>query len=356
MERLATRIERFLRTGEGDFDSLALELFRYQFERNQPYQAFCRAQNAAPERVDHWQNIPAVPVHAFKAADLTTFPPAQAAAVFHSSATTRGTPSRHYLRDLAFYEASLKTMFAKWMLPDNAALPFLILTPPPGEAPRSSLVWMFEVVRRQWGKQAGKQDAVGSDYFLQRGRLDDVRLSAALNRTRQSGQPVALLGTTLAFLAFFDACAKHQWSWKLPSGSRLLDTGGMKTERREISRPAFLDLVQERLGIPEYQCVNEYGMCEMSSQFYGRGRSTRLHGPAWVRTLAIDPLSGEPAALSQRGLLRHFDLANIDSVLAIQTDDLGEVEAEGFQFYGRAPEAELKGCSLMTEVFLRPVS
>jgi hypothetical protein len=94
-------------------------------------------------------------------------------------------------------------------------------------------------------------------------------------------------------------------------------------------------------------------MCEMSSQFYGKGATTHLQGPEWVRTLIIDPTSGREAAEGSTGLLRHFDLANVDSVMAIQTEDLGRKAGKGFMLLGRASEAELKGCSLSAEAFLR---
>ena len=93
-------------------------------------------------------------------------------------------------------------------------------------------------------------------------------------------------------------------------------------------------------------------MCEMSSQFYGKGLSTRLEGPTWVRTLVIDPATGHETLHGQDGLLRHFDLANVDSVMAIQTEDVGRAEDQGFTLLGRAPGADVKGCSISAEAFL----
>src|SRR6185312_8503202 len=127
-EPLPRRIERFLRVEksddrsnapEDDFGALALELFAYQFDRNKPYQAFCQAQGVTAASIRRWEEIPAAPIAAFKSADLATFPLGRAAAVFHSSATTTGTPSRHYLKTLNYYEASLKAGFRRWVLPPS---------------------------------------------------------------------------------------------------------------------------------------------------------------------------------------------------------------------------------------------
>ena len=346
-ERLEQRIERFLRTDEGDFDALALELFSYQFERNRPYQAFCKAQGCTPGTVTRWQDVPAVPIRAFKSTELATFPISQAAAVFHSSGTTRNQPSRHFFRTLTYYETALASGFARWVLADQARLPYCVLAPTPGEIPHSSLSWMLEVVLRKWG-------ASGSDYYVRRGEVEEGRLFHFIEQRQAQGEPVALLGTTLAFLQLFERCARQGVSFRCATGSRLMDTGGMKTQDREVSRSEFLRDVWAYLGIPEAGCINEYGMCELSSQFYARGASEVFQGPTWVRTLGIDPGTGQPVGEGQTGLLRHFDLANVDSVMAIQTEDRGTPHPAGFVFKGRANGADLKGCSLALESYLKP--
>jgi hypothetical protein len=347
MIRIHKEIDRFLRTGVGDFDALALELFAYQFEFNAPYQAYCRAQDRTPATVGHWSQIPAVPVSAFKSVELATFPVGRAAAVFYSSTTTGQRPSRHFFRTLSYYETSLKRGFERWVMADSPGerFPLALLVPSPGEAPHSSLTWMLEVVRRKWGTGQSR-------YFIERGSLEEDCLASWLDAAQRSGEPVALLGTTLAFLEFFDLCAKGSRVFQLPPGSRLMDTGGMKTQKREVSRGQFVGAVVRFLGIPEARCVNEYGMCELSSQFYAPGRSAVLQGPAWVHVRVIDQETGTPAAGDRSGLLRFFDLANVDSVLAVQTDDVGTLKDGGFVFQGRAPGAELKGCSLSAEALL----
>src|ERR1700682_2191221 len=108
MEHLQHNIGSFLKTGGGDFEREALELFAYQFEKNRPYQAYCRLQGVTPRGIRRWQDIPAVPIGAFKSSELATFPVAQAAAHFQSSGTTRQVRSHHFLKTLTYYETSLK--------------------------------------------------------------------------------------------------------------------------------------------------------------------------------------------------------------------------------------------------------
>ena len=103
-------------------------------------------------------------------------------------------------------------------------------------------------------------------------------------------------------------------------------------------------------------------MSELSSQAYdyvaGSGpvqssklkaqSSTRLFRfPPWARAQVLSPESGQEVCDGETGLLRVFDLANVRSVLAIQTEDLAVRRGKGFELLGRAPHAEPRGCSLM---------
>jgi hypothetical protein len=111
--------------------------------------------------------------------------------------------------------------------------------------------------------------------------------------------------------------------------------------------------------VPFAWFVNEYGMTEMSSQFYDGTAGTaaepeaRWHaGPPWVRTEAADPETLAVLPHGEVGVLRHRDLANLHSVAGIQTEDLGITSAEGFRVLGRARGAEARGCSLAMDDLL----
>jgi hypothetical protein len=121
-------------------------------------------------------------------------------------------------------------------------------------------------------------------------------------------------------------------------------------------------MLRDRLGLSELYCVAEYGMTEMCSQFYDNVLRERSLGrspgyrykvvPPWVRTQVVDAETLELLPEGRVGVLRHFDLANFDSVMAIQTDDLGVAGAGGFEILGRAAGAELRGCSIAMDQWL----
>jgi hypothetical protein len=149
----------------GTFEDLALELFPLQYHQVDSYRRFCQARKKTPDNVAQWQEIPAIPTAAFKEYDLSSLPAGERTAVFHSSGTTGHRPSRHFhnRESLALYEASLLGWFQRHLLPeaapaaeDESGVPpkkpdILILTPGPALASHSSLVHMFEIVRRQFG-------------------------------------------------------------------------------------------------------------------------------------------------------------------------------------------------------------
>ena len=70
--------------------------------------------------------------------------------------------------------------------------------------------------------------------------------------------------------------------------------------------------------------------------------------PPWARAQIVSPETGREVAEGETGLIRVFDLANVRSVMAIQTEDFGVRRGGGFELIGRAALAEPRGCSLMS--------
>jgi hypothetical protein len=137
---------------------------------------------------------------------------------------------------------------------------------------------------------------------------------------------------------------------KLPANSLVLETGGYKGRSRSMPKAELHALITERLGVPSSHILCEYGMSELSSQAYDLGpRQTALrafHLPPWARARVISPETGREVSEGETGLLCVFDLANVFSVMAIQTEDLALRRGKGFNVLGRAVLAEPRGCSL----------
>ena len=239
------------------------------------------------------------------------------------------------------YEASLWNWFAAHF--NKLCVP-VFLTPPASRAPHSSLIHMFEVVRQEYGAPAsacyGRMDADGTWV------LDYPVLLAALSSAQDTGRPPLLLGTAFSFVHLLDHLAENDLRLRLPDGSRVMETGGYKNRSRTMPKSELHALITARLGVPLENIVCEYGMSELSSQAYNT--SGHFQFSPWARMQIVSPETGRQVAEGETGLIRIFDLANVFSVAAIQTEDLGVRRGDGFELIGRAELAEARGCSLMT--------
>jgi acyl-CoA synthetase (AMP-forming)/AMP-acid ligase II len=146
----------------------------------------------------------------------------------------------------------------------------------------------------------------------------------------------------------------------LPTGSRVMETGGFKGHSRELPRKELHAALAGSLGLAPERIVNQYGMTELGSQFYDsvlvdRDGARRKLGPPWVRVRLIDPESGAEAQQGKPGMIQVHDLANTGSVASIQTADLGrsiDGSPPGFEVLGRLAGAEERGCSIAADAML----
>lgn len=343
---------------EARFNEAALELFAGQFEKNRPYADYCRRLGRTPAEVWRWTEIPAVPTDAFKREPLATFDPANAARVFMTSGTSAGPESRGKVykdhEAMAVHDAVVRQGFRRWCLPDRERVRLLVLAPPEEAVPHLRMAHDCSLFLREF-------DAGGGRHLIDDAGLDEEALVQDLREAEAAGEPVMLVGATFSFVRFFDGCRERGLRFALPPGSRIADGGGYKGRSRALTKAEFLATAGESLGLPGSHCVNLLGITELTSLFYDNVLAEALAGgqaprhktnALWTRTRAVDPETLEILPAGAVGLLRHWDLANIASVPALQTDDLGLQVGSGFEVLGRAQGAELRGCSLAMEQFL----
>jgi hypothetical protein len=332
------------------FDRLALRLFEAQYRQNQPLRRYCQQAGRTPLRVRSWRDIPAVPIDAFKDVALSCAPPEQCERVFMTSGTTRAdSRGRHYHPHLRVYDLSMRENFSRRFMQGQSAMRMGILFPTESALPNSSLAHYLQLALDDFG-------APGSIGLLDEHGLHIEALCALLQQAERSGEPVALLGASYSFVHAIDALEATGARFRLPEGSRLLDTGGFKGRSRELDPQDFYRTLEAVFGVPADRCINMYGMTELSTQFYDDGNAripSVKSGPHWIRSRVIDPLSGRDVPDGERGILAHCDLANFNSVTTILTEDSGVIVPGGFLLLGRAGAAEARGCSVAVEDFLR---
>jgi hypothetical protein len=329
------------------FDEYALREFRFQYDQNAIFREFCEAKKVGPDDVKHWRDVPLVYNDVFKTNLVSSFPLEQAVMGCLTGGTTSLTQRGRIFRDedgkkLVF--AANRQMTGSYLFPDfeeGKRCRILILAPSPELAPSMGMAIGMDQTRRHFGTP-------DSLFLLGRTGIDISALLKALRESEASGVPVALIGATSAYVYFFQACRRKKWTFKLPPGSRICDGGGYRGRFGPVSRDDYYGMVKEILDIPKSHCVNVLGEAETATNLFDDGLRRHVKGlptqplarpvPPWSRVLAMDIDTLKPLPDGKVGLLAHWDLANVPTVLAIITDNLGYTTHDGTacEMVGRA--------------------
>ena len=274
-------------------------------------------------------DIPFIPISFFKTQLLKTgawVPKVN----FVSSGTTGQQTSVHAVRDPDLYLAHAVRCF-EFFFGDLEKYHFFALLPSYMERTHSSLVFMVDCfIKKSHSPKPG--------FYLN--NVDE--LMRDINNARENGKKPVLWGVTFALL---DLAERYY-----PDLSHCLvfETGGMKGRRAEITRQELHDILREGFAVDNI--YSEYGMTELFSQAYSRGGNA-FFCPPWMKILArdiTDPL--EKGLLNQTGGINVVDLANVDSVAFLETEDIGKVYSDGsFEVLGRLDNSDVRGCNLLVE-------
>jgi hypothetical protein len=365
---LADDVLAVVRAGvEGEpavFDALALRVFAYQYESNAAYRTFCDAAGVTPSSVTSWCDVPAYPTDAFKHEVVASFPMAEAVLATMTSGTTSPNQRGRIFRDEIGQElvfAANREMTGAYLFPDFAQgqrCRILIMAPSPEIAPSMGMAIGMEQTRAHFGTD-------DSAFLVGRRGVDVKALVAALREAEKTGVPVALIGATSACVYFLKACERKKMSFCLPAGTRVCDGGGYRGRFGEVTRDDYYALVGKILGVPSHHCVNTYGLAETATNFFddtlrdhvlGReGAKRHKSAPPWTRVQVVSCDTGEVLPHGELGLIRHYDLVNLPTVLGVQSDNLGVSDETGFEIVGRAKVVDGKVSALPSERTVGPM-
>ena len=321
-----------------NFDVVANQAFQFQLKHNKVYREWVSmvsrellvvSEDPNSSNTHHsplTTNNYFLPISFFKSNTIVTteFEPET---VFESSGTTQTINSRHLVKDVSIYKQSFFKAF-ELFFGDIHDWCIIGLLPSYLERNNSSLVMMVdELIKASNNPNSGF-------YLNDYQSLKEVLLKQELNR-----QKTLLIGVTFALLDFAE-----QYPMQLKY-TIVMETGGMKGRRRELTRSEVHHIITTGLGVEKVH--SEYGMTELLSQAYSNGDG-RFTCPPWMKVVVReedDPLSIKPFG---RGVLNVIDLANIYSCSFIATDDVGIVYEDGsFEVWGRLDNSDIRGCSLL---------
>ncbi|MDE1191705.1 MAG: acyl transferase [Arachidicoccus sp.] len=310
---------------EIDFQQI-LKVFHFQYENNIVYKDWCDLLKTDISSINSIEKIPFLPISFFKTHKVVcnVFEPE---IIFESSGTTQTVNSKHYVKYAAIYKNSFIKCFEKFYGNIDGYC-ILGLLPNYLEKGNSSLVYMMnELISLSKNSDSGF-------YLYEYNKVYNI-----LKKLEQEKQKTILFGVTFALLDFAE-----QFPVKL-SNTIVIDTGGMKGRKKELTREEVHEILKNNLGIDKVQ--SEYGMTELLSQAYS-SEDGKYQCPLWMKVLVRD--ENDPLQISAigRGLINIVDLANIYSCSFIATDDVGNITKDYFEVFGRLDNSDLRGCSLLT--------
>ncbi len=322
----------FIFDADVSFEEKAQVVFRFQYGGNEVYRRFVDALGVVADEVTSPEQIPLLPIEAFRDTVVKTGSWKDPELVFQSSGTGGMKRSRHEIYKTDLYRQSLLRGFRQFYPLDKLAI--WGYTPGYSENPHSSLIWMIN--------ELIGQDESGLSRFLPLNeplREDDVR------RIRDSGKRLMLFGAAFGLLDLIEMRVV-----RLPEDAIVMETGGMKTYKREMTRAELHQRLSAGFGLPGGQIHSEYGMAEMLSQAYNRGGS-EFEATDWLGITIRDPENPtkiQPA--NREGLIGIIDLANIWSCSFLLTGDRGVMDFDGkFRVLGRWKTHNLRGCNFLID-------
>ncbi|EAP87455.1 possible acyl protein synthase/acyl-CoA reductase-like protein [Croceibacter atlanticus HTCC2559] len=321
------REDIFKITSELEFNTLALRVFKFQYEANAVYQKFCKLLDKHPSNVNSLRDIPFIPIEFFKSHDILSSKE-PIVKTFTSSGTTGSQTSKHFITDLTIYEDSFNIAFQEFYgNPEDYAI--LALLPSYLERDGSSLIYMANNL-------IADSKHPKSGFYLH--NLED--LAQTLKALDASGQKTLLIGVSFALLDLVDA-----YSFQLEN-TIVMETGGMKGRRKEMIREELHEILSKGFGVNHIH--SEYGMTELLSQAYSNGQGV-FNCPKHMKILIRDP---EDALTylnkGKTGGINVIDLANLNSCSFIATQDLGkQISETDFEILGRFDHSDVRGCNLM---------
>lgn len=318
-----------------DFNKKCLEIYEWQLKNNQLYNRYV-AELEVQGLINisggiHADTIPLMPIEVFRDVKVDLMLKATEV-VFKSSGTTAMVRSEHYVPYLDLYRKSIWEGLSFFYPVDEFV--YLGYTPGYEQNPNSSLVWMINFMI--------SQDKTGLSRFLPIGEPvsnDLIQEISSLNKR------IMLFGAAFGLIELVE-----KYPLQLPVESIVMETGGMKTFRKEMSRDAMHQQLANGFGLAKNQIHSEYGMTELLSQGYALGTEW-FETPPWMKVTIRNPENpSEMMPFGQQGLIGIIDLANWTTIPFLLTGDRGVQRNDGsFKVLGRWNSHFLRGCNFLLE-------
>ena len=316
--------EYLLSTNTDNFEKRSLALFHHQYQNVSVYRSYVDLIHRNKPKT--LREIPFMPISLFKSNRIFDQQKERVDLHFQSSGTGTLGRSQHYVADKQWYDESFSLGFSHFFGPIQDYV-VLALLPNYVDQGDSSLVYMVDSLIQQSGQEL-------SGFLLNEPTSLLERYQAATSQ----GKKVIIFGVSYALLDLAELNMNL-------SNAIIIETGGMKGRRKELTKAELHAALIEGLGVDHVR--SEFGMTELLSQGYSM-KDGKFQVVPWMRIIIsdlYDPFTRFPNERS--GGINFSDLANQHSCAFIQPHDLGRIEGDGFYLEGRFDDADIRGCNLL---------
>lgn len=309
---------------EEEFEKTALEVFHYQRKNCAVYRDY--VQHLGWPTPTKSSEIPFLPIDFFKTHEIISAP--KKAEIIFKSSGTGGLRSKHFVAEKKLYERSFRYHFEK-IIGNFKDTVVLALLPNYIEQGDSSLVYMVNDFIQQ-----------SNDYLSGFILHDYKELHFNYSKAIEKGKNVILFGVSYALIDLAES--KHSFPKAI-----VIETGGMKGQRKEITKAELHQILRKGLNTPTI--YSEYGMTELLSQAYSTSNEIFKTSPL-MKILIRE--TNDPFSYVQEGKtggINVIDLCNLYSCSFIATQDLGKKTEKGFKIMGRFDHSDVRGCNLLVQ-------
>ncbi len=368
MSFLANPIDGLFETHPFDHSDVARDAFRQSFKRcaeihyagNNFFRGLWDSHNITPDKIDSeddLRRVPAIMVNLFKEHELMTGVPEDVVLTLTSSGTG-GQKSQIFLNhdSLARVKKLAYEIHAALGMTSSEEVNYLCFTYDPAVANNLGTAFTDELLT-SFTKKREVYYAIQWDKAKEDFQLNVSGVLDALSRFASASVPTRILG----FPAHLYKILKdHNVRIKLPPGSWVQTGGGWKGfVNEEVPKAKFRSFIAERLGIPESNNRDMFGMVEHGIPYCDCALG-RLHVPNYARVFIRSPKDLSIVPLGEVGLIQFLCsyVTSYPSISLLTTDygRLGTCECglDGLtlEILGRAGVNKHKGCALSASKLL----
>ncbi|MEG2058457.1 MAG: acyl-protein synthetase [Lachnospiraceae bacterium] len=324
------------------------ELTGYHREHCKPYERFLRTLGYQENVLFSEEEIPMVPIAAFKNMDLCSVPKEEIFKIVTSSGTAAGGISKIYLdaKTAANQQKTLNKIVSDYI--GERRIPLLIID-------------TKKVLKDRTMFSARGAGILGFSIFASEkmyGLNEEMELDVAGIQSflaRHKGEPILVFGFTyLIWSYFYKALAEQGKTLEIPNGIMIHGGGWKKLEHEAVLPREFNEKIGAVSGIKTIS--NYYGMAEQTGCIYMECPYGHLHASFFsdVITRRADDFS--PCAFGEKGILQvlsllpesypgHSILTEDEGIILGEDDCPCGRKGKYFRITSRIPQAQVRGCS-----------